>query len=63
MFVLGVEVDESLIGRRKYNRGRMVKGKWILGGTVPGQQGVFPGRIQQQSQGSPRANLHHQTAH
>ena len=45
MFVLGagkiVKVDESLIGRRKYNRGRMVKGKWNLGGIVRGSKECF----------------------
>jgi len=26
-----VQVDEALIGRRKYNRGRIVEGTWVLG--------------------------------
>ena len=26
-----VQVDEALIGRRKYNRGRVVQGTWVLG--------------------------------
>lgn len=26
-----VQIDESKIGKRKYNRGRMVEGHWIIG--------------------------------
>ena len=36
-----VEIDESLFGRRKYNRGKRVKGKWILGGTERGSKECF----------------------
>lgn len=25
-----VEIDEAKIGRRKYNRGRVIRGKWIF---------------------------------
>ena len=36
-----VEVDESLAGKRKYNRGRLVKGKWLLGGVERGSNDCF----------------------
>ena len=26
-----VEIDETKVGKRKYNRGRMVEGSWVLG--------------------------------
>ena len=36
-----VEIDESIIGKRKYNKGRIVKGKWLLGGTERGSNECF----------------------
>ena len=29
-----IEIDESKFGKRKYNRGRRVMGKWVLGGYL-----------------------------
>ncbi|XP_071653090.1 uncharacterized protein [Temnothorax longispinosus] len=31
-----VEIDEAKIGKRKYNRGRIIEGKWIFGGYERG---------------------------
>ena len=36
-----VEVDEAKFGRRKYNRGRLIEGQWVLGGIVRGTMDFF----------------------
>ena len=38
---LTVEVDESKFGRRKYNKGRLVEGQWVLGGICRETKDVF----------------------
>ncbi|KAG8227915.1 hypothetical protein J437_LFUL011843 [Ladona fulva] len=34
-----VEIDESKFGKRKFNRGRLVEGKWVFGGIERGTEG------------------------
>jgi transposase-like protein len=36
-----VEIDEAKLGRRKYNRGRLVKGQWIFGGYERESKKIF----------------------
>ena len=36
-----VEIDESKLGRRKYNRGRVVDGHWVFGGMERGSGDSF----------------------
>lgn len=36
-----VEIDEVKIGKRKYNRDRLVKGNWIFGGYERDTKKVF----------------------
>lgn len=36
-----VEIDESVISKRKYHRGRIVKPVWLFGGIERGQEGKF----------------------
>lgn len=36
-----VEIDEAKIGKRKYNRGRVVEGKWVFGGFERDSKKLF----------------------
>ncbi|KAF8771221.1 Protein GVQW3 like protein [Argiope bruennichi] len=36
-----VEIDESKFGKRKYNRGKRVEGKWVFGGIERGSKRCF----------------------
>lgn len=36
-----VEIDEAKFGKRKYNRGRLIKGKWVFGGYERGSKKIF----------------------
>lgn len=36
-----VEIDEAKFGRRKYNRGRIIEGKWIFGGFQRNNKNIF----------------------
>ncbi|XP_026825347.1 uncharacterized protein LOC113561918 [Ooceraea biroi] len=36
-----VEIDEAKIGKRKYNRGRIIDGKWIFGGIERNTRKIF----------------------
>lgn len=36
-----VEIDESAFGRRKYNRGRITKTRWVVGGVERGSKKCF----------------------
>ncbi|KAI9095099.1 hypothetical protein DFS34DRAFT_567202, partial [Phlyctochytrium arcticum] len=36
-----VEIDESMFGKRNYNRGKIVKDQWIVGGIERGSHKMF----------------------
>ncbi|KAI9103441.1 hypothetical protein DFS34DRAFT_564374, partial [Phlyctochytrium arcticum] len=36
-----VKIDESMFGKRKYNRGRIPKGQWVVGGIERGRNKMF----------------------
>jgi transposase-like protein len=36
-----VEIDESKLGKRKYHRGRFVRGQWVFGGVERGSGKTF----------------------
>ncbi|GBO29800.1 hypothetical protein AVEN_188022-1 [Araneus ventricosus] len=36
-----VDIDESKFGKRKYNRGKRVDGKWVFGGVERGSKRSF----------------------
>jgi len=36
-----VEVDKTKFGRRKYHRGRPIKGQWVFGGVKRGSGTIF----------------------
>ena len=49
-----VEIHKSLVSKRKYNRGRIVRGKWRFGGMDRGGNNCsgLPGGMREQSQES-----------
>lgn len=55
-----VEIDEAKIGKRKYNRGRLVDGHWILGMIERGSGGRFVSKSVQTTNERCPQNLNHE---
>lgn len=53
-----VEVDEAKFGRRKYNRGRVVEGQWVLGGVQRGSPNIFLEVVERRDQETLMEVLH-----
>ena len=52
-----VEIDEAKFGRRKYHRGCLVDGHWVLGGVERGTDNVFLSVVQMQPPYCPSSNI------
>ena len=54
-----VEIDESKFGKRKYQRGRLIEGQWVLGGDLPRNSRDFLGDSPQVQERSSDAGAPH----
>ncbi|XP_072030239.1 uncharacterized protein, partial [Amphiura filiformis] len=45
-----VQIDESKIGKRKYNKGHLVEGQWVFGGIEEDGRGAFLVCVEERSQ-------------
>ena len=47
-----VEIDEAKVGRRKYNRGCLVKDQWIFGGYEKDSKKIFIVPVEDRTEGT-----------
>ncbi|GFX75918.1 putative transposase-like protein [Trichonephila clavipes] len=52
-----VEIDESMFGKRKYNRGKRVKGTWVFGGIERSTNKCFLHVVQDRSKDTLLASI------